>query len=153
MMGRVSEENKVIFLLGDMNINWLDTKCPVRKKVFSVCSACNLTQFITVPTRVQLNAAGVKTTTCIVHIYTNVPKSCNNIISIPAGFSKHHLVATNRKIKHLKAAQKITNKRFFKNLNIECFSFALKILIGMIYALNLSQRLPYQCLVMFFVNL
>lgn len=126
MLEKVSEENKEIFLLGDMNINWFDTQCSVRKEIGSICSACNLTQIIMVPTRVKVNVAGVKTSSCIDHSYTNVPELCSNIISVPVGFSDHNLVGVTRKIKLLKTAQNFTFKRLFRNLNVDNFTVILK---------------------------
>lgn len=119
MLERVTEENKDMFLLGDFNINWSAPSCPLRKKISSSASACCLSQMITIPTRVTVNAGGHRSSSCIDHIYTNVPEHCSNIVSIPVGYSDHNLVGLTKKMKPLKTAQKIIFHRSYKNFNAD----------------------------------
>jgi hypothetical protein len=52
-------------------IDWLSSSCPLKKKLQTVTSACNLVQVISQPTRVFTNSTRVKSSTCIDHIFTN----------------------------------------------------------------------------------
>uniref|UniRef100_A0A0E9RKL5 Uncharacterized protein n=1 Tax=Anguilla anguilla TaxID=7936 RepID=A0A0E9RKL5_ANGAN len=38
-----------------MNIDWLDTRCPLKSKLYSMTQACNLTQVMSFPTRIFTN--------------------------------------------------------------------------------------------------
>lgn len=41
-----------MYLLGDFNINWNSSDCPLKNKLLSTTDACSLTQNVTQPTRV-----------------------------------------------------------------------------------------------------
>ena len=90
-------------------------KCTKKNKLLSYISVCNLHQIVNVPTRFSITTA-----TCIDHIYTNVPELCNDVVSIPVGFSDHNLIAVNKKANVPKAkAIFSTYKRSYKVSAIE----------------------------------
>ena len=95
--------------------------CPLKKKLIAVAKACNITQTITLPTRTTVNKNGLKTSTCIDHLFTNVPGKCTKPVSIPVGFSDHNLIAIKRKTKVPKAPSLIIHKRSYKHFNQELF--------------------------------
>ena len=97
-----------------MNIDWLATRCPMKKKMMSLINACNISQMISRPTRVVTNRLGHTSKTCIDHIYTNAPERCSNPISLPVGYSDHNLIAITTKTKIPKCKVKITHKRLYK---------------------------------------
>ena len=49
---------KEVYFLGDLNIDWLSSSCPLKKKILTVTSAYNLA--IGQPTRVVTNFTGMK---------------------------------------------------------------------------------------------
>lgn len=115
MIDKVCDVNREIYLLGDLNINFLSSGCPLKKKLLTVTNACNLVQVINQPTRVITNSTGVTSSTCIDHIYTNAGELCSKAVSVPIGFSDHNLVAISRKAKVPKAGPKIVFKRSYKS--------------------------------------
>ena len=114
MIDRVADSRSDIYLLGDMNIDWLASNCSSRKKLASLSKACNLSQIVSIPTRVVTNDVGCTSSTCIDHIYTNVPEHCSKPIPLPVGFSDHNVIATVRKSKIPKMGPKIILKRAYK---------------------------------------
>lgn len=114
MIDMVADSKTEIYLLCDMNIDWLDTNCSVKKKLSSLANACNLTQIVTAPTRVVTNSVGHTSSTCIDHMYTSCPELCSKPISIPVGFSDHNIIATARKFKVPKSGPKVIYKRSYK---------------------------------------
>lgn len=90
LIDKISDEKKELFMLGDLNIDYFSISSHLRKRLLSVANACNLTQVVNLPTRVFTNRAGVKSSTCIDHIFTNVPEHCSNVISLVVGFSDHN---------------------------------------------------------------
>lgn len=104
----------MIYLLGDVNIDFLSSDCSLKNKLMTVTSACNLDQMINQPTRVITNSSGVTSSKCIDHIYTNASELCSKAVSVPIGFSDHNLVAICRKAKVPKAGPKIVLKRSYK---------------------------------------
>ena len=117
MLDRVSDVKGEIFCMGDLNINWDLKDCSLRKKLFSLADACNLTQVMTRPTRIFHRTDGTGSSTCIDLIFTNVADLCSKAVSMPVGFSDHNLTAIGRKTKVPKAGQKIIIKRMFKHFN------------------------------------
>ncbi|CAK6978360.1 uncharacterized protein LOC122965685, partial [Scomber scombrus] len=81
-----------IFLLGDFNIDWA-TKSSPKKKIDPVLIKCRMTQVMDQPTRVTIDDKGIKTSTIIDHIYTNIPSRCSKITSTPTGCSDHNLIS------------------------------------------------------------
>lgn len=126
LIDKISDENKELFMLGDLNIDYFSISCHLRKKLLSVANACNPTQVVNLATRVFTNRAGVKSSTCIDHIFTNVPEHCSNAISLLIGFSDHNLVAIKRKIKMPKAGNKITLRRSFRRFNQDLYIMDVK---------------------------
>jgi hypothetical protein len=55
----------------DLNIDWLSSGCPLKRKLQMVISPCNLVGVIRQPTRVVTNSTGMKSSSCIDHIFTN----------------------------------------------------------------------------------
>ena len=99
MFDRACDEKREIYVLGDLNINFLASSCPLKKKILSMTSACNLVQVINQPTRVFTNKTGTVSSTCIEHIYTNAAELCSKAISVTIGFSDHNLVGISGKAK------------------------------------------------------
>ncbi|CAK6982446.1 uncharacterized protein LOC122965685 [Scomber scombrus] len=81
-----------IFLLGDFNIDWAK-KCSQKKKIDSVLIKCRMSQVMDQFTRVRIGNKGIKSSTIIDHIYTNIPSRCSNITSTPTGCSDHNLIS------------------------------------------------------------
>lgn len=83
---KVSREDRDVFLVGDFNIDWL-TDSPEKKNITLLSSVFGLTQVMTLPTRVTND-----TSTCIDHIYTNIPELCSGFSSTATGCSDHNLI-------------------------------------------------------------
>ena len=71
MFDNVCDINRDVYFLGDLNIDWLSSSCPLKKIIQTVTSACKLVQVINQHTRVVTNSTGMKSSTCIDHIFTN----------------------------------------------------------------------------------
>lgn len=46
LIDRVTDVNWDIFLLGDMNIDWLANQCPIKQKMVSLTNACKPSQVV-----------------------------------------------------------------------------------------------------------
>ena len=105
MFERACNEYREIYVLGDINIHFLASSCPLKNTILSITSVCNLVQVINQPTRVDTNKTGTVSSTCIDHIYahTNAAELCLKAISVSIGFSDHNLVGISRKAKVPKA--------------------------------------------------
>ena len=99
MLDSVCDVNREVYFLGDLNIDWFSSSCPLKRKLLTVNSACNLVQVINHPTRVFTNTTGTRSSTCIDHIFTNAVELCSEAISVPIGCSNHNIVAISRKAK------------------------------------------------------
>lgn len=121
MIDRVCDSGNEIYLMADLNLNWLSQDCPLKSKVLNVTNACYLSQVINQPTRIFMNSSGKKTSTCIDHIFTNAVDKCSKGISVPIGCSDHNLIAIVRKAKVPKGNPKVVNKRSYKTFNQESF--------------------------------
>ncbi len=117
----VTDESKDIFLLGDLNIDWFSKNCPLRKKLILMASVCNLTQVVTQPTRISITTDGVKISTCIDHIFTNIHELCSQAVSVAVGCSDHNLIALTRKTKMIKSGVRIVYRRSYKRFNPDSF--------------------------------
>lgn len=53
-----TDVNSEIYLLGDINIDWLASDCPRKKQLLSFIITCNVLQIVSLPTRVFTNPAG-----------------------------------------------------------------------------------------------
>jgi hypothetical protein len=101
-----------VYFLGDFNIDWLSPNCPLKKKLQTVNSACNLVQVISQPTRLVTNSTGMKSSTCIDHIFTHFAEICFKAVSKSIGCSDHNVLDISRKTKVPKAGPNIVYKRF-----------------------------------------
>lgn len=127
MLDRACDVNREIYVLGDLNIYFLSRSCPLKKKLLTVTSACNLAQVINKPTRVFTNSTGIISSMCIDHIYTNAGELCSKAVSVPIGFGDHNLIALSRKAKVPKAGPKIVFKRSYKGFCVTRMWMMLKI--------------------------
>jgi hypothetical protein len=60
MLDNICDINREVYFLGDLNIDWLSSSCPLRKKRQTVTSASNLNQDVSPPTSVVTNSTGIK---------------------------------------------------------------------------------------------
>jgi hypothetical protein len=51
ILDNVCDINREVYFLGDLNIDWLSSSCPLMRKLQTVTSACNLDQVVSQPTR------------------------------------------------------------------------------------------------------
>ena len=107
MLDNVCDINIELDFLGDLTIDWLSSGCPLKKKLQTVTSTCNLVQVISQPTRVVTNSTGMKSTTCIDHIFTNTAEMCLKAVSRSIEYSDHNIVAISRKTTVPKAGPNI----------------------------------------------
>ena len=49
MFDTVCDVNREVYFLGDLNIDWFSSSCPLKRKLITVTSACNLVQVINQP--------------------------------------------------------------------------------------------------------
>jgi hypothetical protein len=97
MLDNVCDINREVYFLGDLNIDWLSSSCPLKKMLQTVTSACKLVQVVSQPTRVFTNSTGMKASTCIDHIFTNAAEFVLKAVSRSIGCSDHNIVAISRK--------------------------------------------------------
>ena len=119
----VDNENKEMYILGDLNCNMVntdkDTNIPT-KKIKSLYELYQLTQMINEATRVTMT-----TTSLTDHIVTNTPEKISDSGVIHAGISDHSLVFAIRKISVVDKQENILEIRNMKNFNEEKFIEAL----------------------------
>ena len=60
MLDSACDVNREVYFLGDLNIDWFSSSCPLKRELLTVTSACNLVQVINQPTRVFTNTAGTR---------------------------------------------------------------------------------------------
>ena len=121
MLDKVCDLGFETFYLGDANIDWMDSKCPLKKRLHKTTSACNLVQMVNNYTRIHLKHDGSVSKTCIDHIFTNYHDLCSNALSIPVGFSDHNVVVLVRKAKLPQSGQKVLLMRSMRNFNENSF--------------------------------
>uniref|UniRef100_A0A3B3CXC8 Reverse transcriptase domain-containing protein n=1 Tax=Oryzias melastigma TaxID=30732 RepID=A0A3B3CXC8_ORYME len=121
MIQRVSDLNCDVFILADMNIDWFSHKCSLKKTISDTIVLSNLCQLINVPTRAGINQAGLSTSTCIDHIYTNCAEKCTNVCSEPVSLRDHNIVSLVLKTKVPKVGPKGIHKRMYKLFKEEDF--------------------------------
>jgi hypothetical protein len=85
----------------------------IKKKLQTVTSTYNLVQVISQTTKVVRNSTGIKSSTCIDHIFTNATEMYLKAVSRSIGCSDHNIVAISRKTKVPKAGLNIVNKRSY----------------------------------------
>ena len=82
MLDNVCDINRELYFLGDLNIDWLSSSCPLKKNLQTVTSTCNLVQVVSQPTRVFTNSTGMTSSTCIDHIFTNAAEISLKAVSV-----------------------------------------------------------------------
>ena len=92
MLDNICDINREVYFLGDLNIDWLSSSCPLKKKLQTVTSACKLVQVISQPSRVVTNSTGIKSSTCIDHTFTNAAEICLKAESRSIGCSDHNIL-------------------------------------------------------------
>ena len=107
MIDNVCDINREVHFLGDLNIDWLLSSCPLKTNLQTLTNACNLVQFINQPTRVVTDSTGMKSSTCIDHIFTYTAEMCLKAVSKSIGCSDHNIVAISKKTKVQKAGPNI----------------------------------------------
>jgi hypothetical protein len=65
MLHGVCDVNTYVYFLGDENIDWFSSSCPLKRKLLTVTSACNLVQDFNQPTSIFSN------TTVLLHLQHN----------------------------------------------------------------------------------
>ena len=113
MLDNVCDINRGVYFLGKLNIDWLSSGCPLKIKLPTVTSACNLVQVINQPTKVVTNNTGIKSSICIDPIFTNAAEICLKAVAKSIGCSDHNVVAISRKTKVPKAGPNIVYKRSY----------------------------------------
>ena len=58
MLDKATEENRELYWLGDLNIDWLNDNCPLKNKLKSMTDTCGLSQLMYQPTRISSNSKG-----------------------------------------------------------------------------------------------
>ena len=114
MLDRVCDVNREVYLLGDLSIDWFSSSCPLKRKLLTVTSVCNLVQVVNQPTSEFTNTTVTRSSTCIDHIFTNTVELCSKAVSVPIGCSDHSIVVIFRKAKVPTAGSKIVYKRSYK---------------------------------------
>ena len=107
MLDNVCDINRGVYFLDYLNIDWLSSCCPLKRKLQTVTSAGNIDQVISQPTRVVTNS------TCIDHIFSNAAEISLKAVSKSIGCSDHNIVAISRKTKVPKAGPNIVYKRSY----------------------------------------
>lgn len=82
VLDKVCDANYEIFFLGDFNIDWIVRNCPLKAGLLSLADTCNLSQVVKKSTRICSSGDGVKSSTCIGLIFTNVSELCSKASSI-----------------------------------------------------------------------
>ena len=115
----IDNENKEMYILGDLNCNMVktdkDANIPT-KKIKSLYELYQLTQMIDEATRVTM-----ATSSFIDHIVTNTPEKISDSGVIHTGISDHSLVFAIRKISVIDKQENILEIRNMKNFNEEKF--------------------------------
>ena len=116
----IDNENKEMFILGDLNCDMLkadsDSNIPT-KKIKSLYELYQLTQLINEATRVTMT-----TTSLIDHIVTNTPEKISDSGVIHTGISGHSLVFAIRKISIIYKQENTLEIRNMKNFDKEKFT-------------------------------
>jgi hypothetical protein len=73
VLDKAYDANYEILFLGDLNIDWNVRDCPLKARLLSLADTCNLSEVVKTPTRICSRADGVKSSTYIDLIFTNVP--------------------------------------------------------------------------------
>ena len=115
---RIDDENKEMYILGDLNCNLLQERTLFNvptSKFNSIYELYQLSQLINEPTRVTLASSSL-----IDHIVTNTPEKISHSGVIHTGISDHSLIYAIRKVRLLKKSNyfvEIRNTKHFKENN------------------------------------
>lgn len=105
-----------IYFMGDFNIDWLASNCPMMNKLLFVALSKWLTN-----QQEYTRTDGTRTAACIDHIFTNCPERSNKTMSVPIGCSDHNLIISATNIKLSRPGSTIVLKRSYKHFNNELF--------------------------------
>ena len=114
----IDDENKEFYLLGDLNANMLDISNNATKNLVSIMEQYQLTQTISVPTRMTLTSSSLLDV-CL----TPTPEKLITSKVVPTTISDHYMIVIVRKI-NVYCKQKCHKKvefRNFKYFNVENF--------------------------------
>ena len=103
MLDNICESNRNLYFLGDLNIDWLSTQEKASNSNLCLQPGSGYQS----PTMVVTNSTGMKSSTFIGQIFTNVAEICFKVVSKPIGCSDHIIVALSRKTKVPKAGPNI----------------------------------------------
>ncbi len=126
MLDKVCDLGNEVYCLGDLNIDWKSSNCPLKERLQSVTNACNLIQIVDRPTRICMRKDGHKSETCIDYIFTNFSHLCSKVSSVTVGCSDHNLVVVVGDAKVPKSGPKIVLMRSMKTFSEEAFILDIK---------------------------
>ena len=121
----MDNENKEIYILGDLNINLLAQNASICKKLQEIMELYQLTQIINDPTRITESSRSLLDV-CI----TSTPEKIISSDVIHLGISDHNLIYAIRKLNCIPKTRTQTSVEYrnFKNFNAESFLNDLYIL-------------------------
>ena len=118
LIKQIDDENKEMYILGDLNCNLLQEKLLFNiptKKLDSLYELYQLTQLINEPTRITIT-----TTSLIDHIVTNTPEKISHSGVVHTGISDHSLVYAIRKIRVFQKVEDFVQIRNMKKFDKIC---------------------------------
>lgn len=68
---KLDKASDELYFVGDLNIDWF-ASCPLKKRFLAVVSACNLTQTVTLPTRISTNKNKLLLSKCIDYFFLQI---------------------------------------------------------------------------------
>ena len=113
LIKQTDDENKELYILGDLNCNLLQEKALFNvptSKLNSIYELYQLSQLINEPTRVTLT-----TSSLIDHLVTNTPEKISHSGVVHTGISDHSLIHAIRKIRHFQKNDDFVEIRNMKN--------------------------------------
>ena len=129
LIKQIDDENKEMFILGDLNCNLLQERALFNvpaSKLSSIYELYQLSQLINEPTRVTLT-----TSSLIDHVVTNTPEKISHSGVVLTGISDHSLIYAIRKIRYFQKNDyflEIRNMSFSINIG-NAFTFLVRIQI------------------------
>ena len=119
LIKQIDDENKEMYILGDLNCNLLGKKSIFNmqtNKQNSLYELYQLSQLINEPTRVTMT-----TSSLIDHVVTNTPEKISHSGVVHTGISDHSLVYAIRKIRVFQKTNDFVEIRNMKNFNEKNF--------------------------------
>ena len=119
LIKQIDDENKEMYILGDLNCNLLEKKTLFNmqtNKLNSLYELYQLSQLINEPTRVTMT-----TSSLIDHVVTNTPEKISHSGVVHTGISDHSLVYAIRKIRVFQKTNDFVEIRNMKNFNEKNF--------------------------------